>query len=100
MTMLVQQAIRQAKPSERDGVIDTITHAFESDPAARWMYPASSQYHRHFPTLIGALGGRALDHDSAFRTDDFAGAALWLPPDVGPDEEALMALVEMSVDDD
>jgi len=96
--MLLQQAIRQANASDRHDVIVTLTRAFESDPAARWMYPDSSRYHQHFPTLIDALGGRALDHDSAFRTEDFAGAALWLPPDVGPDEDALMTLVETSVD--
>ena len=37
---------------------------------------------------------RRSTHDSAFYTDGYAGAALWLPPDVQPDDDALTALMQ------
>jgi len=96
--MLLHQTIRAAQPIDRPRLVDTIARAFESDPAARWMYPHAADYWQSFPTLIEALGGRAVDHGTAFCADEFAGAALWLPPDVNPDEAALVALIETSVD--
>ena len=96
--MLLQQTIRVALPSDRPRLVDTVARAFESDPAARWMYPDASDYRQFFPTLIDALGGRAVEHGTAFCADEFAGVALWLPPGVNPDEAALVALVETSVD--
>lgn len=40
------------------------------------------------------------DHGSAYCSEDFAAAAFWLPPGVGPDEEALGAVMEKGVDGD
>lgn len=36
-----------------------------------------------------AFGGRAFENGSADVADDFAGVALWVPPGVGLDEEAI-----------
>lgn len=78
-------------------VIDILVLAFAADPAARWMYPDPHQYLEHFPQFVRVFGGRALEHESAYCAGAFAGAALWLPPGVGPDEDALVALIERSV---
>lgn len=48
----------------------------------------------HFSNFVKAFGGRAFTHGSAYYVDGYAGAALWLPPDVRPDEEALNALLQ------
>ena len=42
--------------------------------------------------MIEAFGGKAFEHGSAYCVDDFSGAALWLPPGIGPDSERLGAL--------
>jgi ribosomal protein S18 acetylase RimI-like enzyme len=45
---------------------------------------------------VKAFAGAAFARGTAYYVDGNAGAALWLPPDVHPDEEALNALLERS----
>jgi GNAT superfamily N-acetyltransferase len=40
------------------------------------------------------FGGNAFAHESAYYVDGHAGAALWLPPGVGPDEQAVITLLQ------
>jgi ribosomal protein S18 acetylase RimI-like enzyme len=61
------------------------------------MYPDPHQYLENSPHFARAFGGRAFEHGTAQYVDGFLAAALWLPPGVQPDEEALVALVENSV---
>jgi ribosomal protein S18 acetylase RimI-like enzyme len=68
--------------------------AFTADPMTRWTWRDPERYLEAFPEFAMAFGGRAFEHGSAFIAQDFAGAALWLPPGVGPDEAALGALLE------
>jgi ribosomal protein S18 acetylase RimI-like enzyme len=68
--------------------------AFAADPMARWTWRDPERYLATFPEFAAAFGGRAFEHGSAFIAEDFAGAALWLPPGVEPDEAALGALIE------
>jgi ribosomal protein S18 acetylase RimI-like enzyme len=51
------------------------------------------------PELTRAFGGAAFAHGSAFCTGNHEGVALWLPPGVSPDEEAMVSLVEDSLDE-
>ena len=44
-----------------------------------------------------AFGGGAFLHTGPHCTDDYAGAALWLPPNVHPQEEALGEVLEGTV---
>ncbi len=67
--------------------------AFGGDPIARWCWPDSHQYLTSMPGFTWAFGGGAFAHESAFCTEDFGGAALWLPPHVHPDEAALGDIV-------
>ncbi|MDI1242672.1 MAG: GNAT family N-acetyltransferase [bacterium] len=70
-----------------------ITLAFSTDPIARWTYPDPDQYLEYFPWFINAFAGRAFENGTAYLAPDFAGAALWLTPGVGPDEDELLGLV-------
>lgn len=88
--------VKIATPSD-DAVIDVITLAFGADPAARWSFPDPHGYLRHFPSLARAFGGKALAHGSAHYVDGYAGAALWLPPGVEPDEDAMVTLLQRTV---
>jgi ribosomal protein S18 acetylase RimI-like enzyme len=96
--------IKTATPSDEAPATAVVVLAFSADPAARWTWPDPNQYLMHFPSFVKALGGKAFAHGSAYCLDDNAGAALWLPPAVGPDEDALVALLQRtgsaSVQDD
>ena len=90
-------AISNTMASDEQHAINVIVLAFSADPAARRMFPDPTQYLRHFPKFVKAFGGKAFDHGTAYHIDGFLGAALWLPPDVHPDDEPLAALIEETV---
>jgi ribosomal protein S18 acetylase RimI-like enzyme len=89
VTAITQSDVEQA--------IAVITLAFSTDPAARWTYPDPQQYLTHFPAIVQAFGGKALTHGTGHYVGRFAGAALWLPPGIHPDEEVLGAVLRGSV---
>jgi GNAT superfamily N-acetyltransferase len=89
--------IRTATAAEEDPTIAVVVLAFSMDPPARWAYSDPPQYLIHFPRFVRAFGGQAFVHKSAYYIDGYAGAALWLPPEVHPDEDALIALVQRTV---
>jgi len=78
-------------------IIDVLVRANWEDPAARWVWPDSQQFLMHFPNFVRMFGGKAFAHGSAYYVDGYIGAALWLPPDVHPDENALIALIQQTV---
>jgi ribosomal protein S18 acetylase RimI-like enzyme len=86
-----------ATASDEASTIDVLVRAFSADPAARWVWPDSQQYLMHFPSFVRAFGGKAFTHGSAYYVDGYAGAALWLPPDVDPDEDALNNIFQQTV---
>jgi ribosomal protein S18 acetylase RimI-like enzyme len=89
--------IKIGTASDRDAAIDVVVLAFSADPAARWTWPDPHQYLTHFPRFVQAFAGKAFAHGSAYYIDGYAGAALWLPPNVHPDEDALIALFQQTV---
>jgi GNAT superfamily N-acetyltransferase len=92
--------VQAASAVDEAAVLSVVTLAFSVDPASRWTWPDPEQYLECFPTFIRAFGGKAFAHGSAHWADDGAGAALWLPPDVRPDEDAIDALFQRSVPED
>jgi len=80
--------------SDVEAATAVVVLAFGGDPAARWAWPDPHKYLRHFPRFVMALGGEAYAHRAAYCTQGYSGAALWLPPGVSPDGEAVMALFE------
>jgi ribosomal protein S18 acetylase RimI-like enzyme len=93
-------AVGAVAPPDMDGAIATLTLAFGTDPMARWSLPDPGRYLAIFPAVVRAMGGRALDHGTADRAAGLAGVALWLPPGVGMDEEALGAIMAESLSAD
>ena len=83
--------------SDVERAVGVIVLAFSADPAARWTYPDPHQYLTHFPAIVRAFGGKAFTHSTGHHLSGFTGAALWLPPGVLPDEEALGAVMQESV---
>jgi ribosomal protein S18 acetylase RimI-like enzyme len=89
--------IETATKTEEKDVVDTLVLAFSSDPIMRWFYPSPNEYTRHFPEFVRRYGGKAFDHGTAHHSSDLAAAALWLPPGVRPDEDALVAMFQNSL---
>lgn len=85
--------------SDEASIIDVLVRANWADPAARWVWPDSQRFLMYFPSFVRAFGGKAFAHRSAYYIDGYIGAALWLPPDVHPDENALIALLQRTVSD-
>ena len=94
---LTAPPVRAAAAADAERVVAVLTLAFSADPVARWSYPDPQQYRTFWPEFVRAFGGLAFEHGTAFYTDGYAGAALWLPPGVHADEDALGALLERSI---
>ena len=81
--------IRLTTSADEAAVIDTIVLAFSSDPVWRWCWPDPHMYLQGAPSFVRAVAGGAFTHDGAYCSDDYAGACLWLRPNVPSDEAAL-----------
>jgi len=90
-------AIKIATASDEAPAINALLLAFSADPAVRWVWPDTQQYFMYFPSFVKAFGGRAFTHGSAYYVSGYTGAALWLPPNVSPDEEALTTILQRTV---
>ena len=91
--MARSSSIRLATLADAPRVTELIVSAFETDPAARWMYPNIWDYRVYFPEFVRAFGGGAFASGTAHIFENYDGAALWLPPGAHPDDDALMALI-------
>jgi ribosomal protein S18 acetylase RimI-like enzyme len=83
---------------EKSRVIDSLVLGFSADPVLRWLFPEPQKYLAISPTIIQLYGGGAFAHSSAYHLQNYAGAALWLPPDAHPDEEGLTKLFQDNFD--
>ena len=83
--------------SDEDRAVAMLVLAFGADPACRWAWPDPRQYFAGFPDFVRALGGRAFGHGSAHCLPGHLGAALWLPPGVHPDEDAIVDVIQRTV---
>lgn len=98
--MAESPAIKTADAKTRAAVVNTIFLGFAADPMARWTLPEASKYIEAMPPFIEAFGGRAFEHGTAFYTEGFGAAALWLPPGVEPDEAAMGRVFEANMSPD
>jgi ribosomal protein S18 acetylase RimI-like enzyme len=89
--------VRTIAAGDEAAAIETVVLAFAADPVARWTWPHSHQYLAGMPRLVRAFAGNAFIHGGAYCTDEYAGAALWLPPGVHPDEEKMGQVLEATV---
>ena len=89
--------VKSVAPGEEGRAVHTVMLAFAEDPTVRWCWPDSQQYVELMPSFIRAFAGAGFASGAATQVGDFAGAALWLPPGVHPDEEAMGAIMEKTV---
>ena len=78
---------------ERQRALDVLVTAFVADPVIRWLYPAGHRYLTHFPRLLMAFGGKAFSANTVWRLGEFSAVALWFPPHVEPDGDAVVAVM-------
>jgi ribosomal protein S18 acetylase RimI-like enzyme len=85
------------REGEEQRALDVLVTAFPADPVIRWFYPDASGYLRHFPAFLRAFGGSAFASHTVWRLGEFRAVAMWLPPHVEPDGEAVVAQIKQSV---
>jgi ribosomal protein S18 acetylase RimI-like enzyme len=83
--------------NDQDRAFATLLVAFAADPVERWLYPEAHQYLTHFPTFLSAFGGKAFAEKTVWRLGAFSGVALWLPPHVNLDGDAIVAVLTGTV---
>ena len=90
-------AVHRIDEASADAAFATILLAFVNDPATRWTWPHAADYLRNMPLLARAFGQKSFALGTADGIDRVAGVALWLPPGVSSDEEALGGLIERTI---
>lgn len=93
-------SIRTTTAADEASAIATVVLAFSTDPVARWCWPDPNQYVENMPGFIRAFAGGAFEHNGAYCSNDHAGAALWLPPNVHSDEQALGDIMQRTLSDE
>ena len=84
--------------AERARTFSTLTMAFASDPVERWLYPEPQQYLASFPLLRAAFAGAAFAKKTAWQIFGFSAVAVWLPPGVQADGDAIAEALTETVD--
>ena len=74
--------------------------AFVADPATRWVWTDTDKYLLHFPVFVNAFGGKAFAHKTFHYVGNYCGAALWPPPNLHPDVDVLIELLQSTGSDD
>ena len=81
--------IRSATSDEMSDAVAAIVAAFITDPVARFAWPSPHDYLRAMPLAVREFAGGGFEHRTTYVSADFCGAALWLPPGVHANGEAL-----------
>jgi ribosomal protein S18 acetylase RimI-like enzyme len=85
------------REGEEQRALDVLVTAFTADPVIRWFYPDASCYLTYFPAFLRAFGGKAFTSHTVWRLGEFRAVALWFPPHVEPDGDAVVAEISQSV---
>ena len=81
--------IRSATPDEMPQTVGSIVAAFITDPLARFAWPLPHDYLRAMSLATREWAGASLEQGTTYLSADLCGAALWFPPAVRANEEAL-----------
>ncbi len=95
---MTEHDVEVAVEGDHERSIATLELAFSSDPVMRWFWPHPSAYRAAFPRFVDALGGRAFGCGTAHLLDDARAVALWLPPGIGADDDAIVEVMLESVE--
>jgi ribosomal protein S18 acetylase RimI-like enzyme len=90
--------IRSATSDEMPRAVAAIVAAFITDPTARFAWHSPHDYLQTMPSATREFAGSCFKHGTAYVSADFRGAALWLPPGVEPNGEALEKMFRDTVE--
>ncbi|HEX5777639.1 MAG TPA: GNAT family N-acetyltransferase [Xanthobacteraceae bacterium] len=93
----VTETVNSVSTANRKRAVATVALAFASDPMMRWSFPDPERYFEIARDFIDAFGGHAVEHQSADEIADFSAVALWLPPGISPNGEAMGAIIEANM---
>jgi hypothetical protein len=85
--------VATVRPADMEQLISVMVLAFAADPVARWMYRDPQRYLSYFGRFIRAFTGKAFSAGTAWCICGNLGGALWLPPGVKPDGDAIAAIL-------
>ena len=89
--------VASARAADKDALIDVMVLAFAGDPVARWMYRDPRRYLAYWGQFIRAFASKAFSTNTAWCITGNLGSALWFPPGVKPDQDAIAAILDESV---
>ena len=80
---------RKARHFEAREIAETLAAAFFDDPVIGWAWSEPSRRREILADFFELMVMESLASNETYTTDDFAGAALWLPPEAQkvPDEQ-------------
>lgn len=99
MTTDETKKVHTTSTSDKHNVLATLSLAFVDDPGIRWFFPSPPAFQHYFPKFVLAYGGMAFEHGTAHHIGNWAGASLWLPPEVQPDDDAIAAVLTDAMPD-
>ncbi len=82
-------AIRSATRDETSQAVASIVAAFITDPFARFAWPSVLDHLQAMALATREYASESFEHGTAYVSEDCCGAALWLPPGVEANGEAL-----------
>jgi ribosomal protein S18 acetylase RimI-like enzyme len=85
------------RQDEQQRALDVLVLAFAADPVERWLYPEARHYLTHFPEFLAAFGGKAFTRETVWQLGEFSAVAMWLPPRVDLDGDAIVAVLTETV---
>lgn len=90
--------VRTAEASEQDAVLNTLMLAFSTDPCLRFMLDTPDRFFAGFRPFATGMGGASVEHGTAWLADGGAAAAMWLPPGVSSDRDAMLGVLMANLD--
>jgi ribosomal protein S18 acetylase RimI-like enzyme len=84
--------IRSVERSEAQLALGCVTLAFAADPIFRYFWKRPADYLQYAPPMMMAMGERGFEHGTVTATEDFDAVAMWLPPGVAANPDALRSI--------
>src|SRR5262245_33944684 len=81
--------IRSATSREMSHAVAVIVAAFITDPISRFAWPSPREHLRGMELAARVFADDSSAHNATYVSADYCGAAIWLPPGVHPNGDAL-----------
>jgi hypothetical protein len=88
------QEVKIAGQEDESAIIDVLKLAFAADPVSRRIWPEPHRYLSSVESFAKAYGGKAFSNKTAYFVGNYSGVALWLPPNVDPDVDTMMEILQ------